>query len=126
MTAAGPLLAFVLDEDVPTALWRAVQGHNARSTYPIDAVQVGRHPALPKGTKDRLLLQWAEQADRLLVTCDLQTMPRHLADHLRDGRHSPGVLVIRPCPVGDVIEQLAEMVHASRPDEWLDIFRVFP
>ena len=126
MTAAAALLTFVLDEDIPGTLWQAVHDHNADSPYVIDVTQVGRRADLPKGTKDQLLLRWAEQERRLLVTCDLRTMPRHLAVHLSAGRHSPGVLIIRPCPVHDVIEHLAEMAHASQPEEWLDVLRIFP
>ena len=124
--AAVPLLHFVFDEDIPGPIWQAVIDHNAHSPDVIDVAQVGRRTDLPKGTKDRPLLQWAEQAGRLLVSCDLKTMPGHLADHIAEGRHSPGVLIIRPCPVGDVVEELALMAHASRPHEWLDVLRIFP
>ena len=34
-------------------------------------------------------------------------MPGHLADHLRTGRHSPGVLIIREKPsLREVVESL--------------------
>ena len=48
-------------------------------------------------------------------------MPRHLADHLAEGHHLPGILTINlDAPMGAVLEQLILIVGASHEDEYLD------
>jgi len=89
------MLRFLLDEHLRGPLWLAILRHNALGGLPIDVARVGDSPELPLGSADASILLWAEQEGRILPTEDIHTMPGHLADHLRDGRHSPGVFVIR-------------------------------
>src|SRR5438132_10702867 len=111
MSQAPPSIRFVLDEDVPGAVGQAIQDHNARGSYLLDAVQVGRLATLPKGTTDADLLIWAEQEGRVIVSRDRKTMTGHYADHLVAGRHSAGVLIISPTRIDDLIAQLALIAH---------------
>ncbi len=89
-------LRYVLDEQLRGAVWSALQHHNAAGSYVVDVVRVGDPPDLPLGVSDPDLLLWAEREGRVLVTTDRHTMPGHLAAHLRQGHHSPGVLILRP------------------------------
>ncbi len=82
---------FLLDEDVPEFLAdELVRLEPAMST-----LQVGMHGAPPKGTKDPQLLVYAELNKVTLITMDKRTMPTHLAEHFRQGRHTWGVLLLR-------------------------------
>jgi Domain of unknown function (DUF5615) len=114
-------LAYVFDEHLPGALWKAIQQHNAAGVDPVDAVRVGDPPGLPRGTKDPALLQWAEQAGRILLSFDKKTLPGHLTDHLQAGHHSPGIFLIRRrATIPQVVAFLVLAAHASDPATWQD------
>jgi hypothetical protein len=81
-------LRFVVDEHLRVRLPAAIMRHNLAGGLPIDAVQVGDPPDLPRGTLDPDLLRWAEREGRILITRDVHPMPQHLADHLAAGRSS--------------------------------------
>jgi hypothetical protein len=120
-------LAYVLDEHLRGPLWWAIQRHNARGSDTIDAVRVGDSEYLPLGISDPELLRWAEDAGRILITFDEQSLPGHLADHLRAGRHSPGVFTIRPAVhLPDLVEFLVLAAIASEPHEWQDRIAYVP
>jgi hypothetical protein len=87
-------LRFLLDEHLRGPLWLAVQRHNASGKLNLDVVRVGDPPDLPLQSDDPVILLWAEREDRILLTEDKHTVPGHLADHLKGGHHSPGVLMI--------------------------------
>jgi hypothetical protein len=126
MSSATPLVSFVFDEDIPDAVWNAVQGHNALGVDPIDAIMVGKYAGLPKGTKDARLLAWAEPAGRVIVTRDRNTMTDEYNKRLAAGGHTAGVLVIAPTIMADLIAHLALVAHATTPAEWIDKLEFFP
>lgn len=121
------MLAFVLDENVPGRVLRAVQRHNQRGADPLDFVRVGDSGAPPFSSDDSVILSWAQENERLLVTEDKHTMPIHLERLLRAGRHVPGVLMVRPgTSVPALVEFLVLVAYASRPDEWQDRIEYIP
>lgn len=114
-------LRYLLDEHLRVPLWRAIQWHNSSGVYPLDVVRVGDPADLPLGSDDPILLLWAEREQRVLVTNDPDTMPRHLADHLAAGRHSPGVFMLRPySTLPQILSFLQDAAYASEPEEWQD------
>jgi Domain of unknown function (DUF5615) len=120
-------IAFVLDENCRGPLWSAIETHNLRGLHPIDAVCVGDLPDLSLQSSDPFILAWAEQAGRILLTLDENTMPGHWIDHLHDGHHSPGVFIIRKgIPIRVIIENLVIFAYASDPSDWLDRLEYFP
>lgn len=120
-------LGFLLDEHLRGPLWKAIQNHNARGDYPLDAARVGDPFDLPLGLSDPLILQWAERECRILLTFDEDTVPIHLGEHLRAGSHSPGIFIVRDrVHVSDVLEFLILAAYASEPDEWRDRIQYLP
>ena len=114
-------LAFVLDEHLRGPLWRAIHWHNLRGLELLDVVRVGDEPGIELGVTDPTLLLWSEQENRILVTEDRRTIGVHLRAHLRSGRHSPGVFLVKPgSRIPDVVEFLALAAHASKAREWED------
>jgi len=60
------------------------------------------------------VLALAAEEERILVSHDFQTMPRHFRRFSRD-RRSPGVLLIRQeLPVGEAVESLVPIWEGFR------------
>jgi hypothetical protein len=115
-------IAFVLDENLRgKPLWPAILHHNAAGRSPIDATRVGDPSDLPLGSIDADILMWAERVDRIIITEDTATFPAELAAHLRLGRTSPGVFVIRPSATVAVVLSWLELVGAdNQRASWAD------
>src|SRR5438309_5602008 len=59
-----------------------------------------------KGLRDPLLLAWAAENQRILVTHDVNTIPKHAYERVRAGQPMPGVIVIpEPQAVFEAIDQ---------------------
>ena len=120
-------LRYVLDEHLRGPLWRAVLWHNRRGIYPLDLVRVGDPVDLPLGSDDPTILEWAEREQRILVTHDPETLPRHFANHLRAGHHSAGVFMIRArSTLPQIVSFLTEAAYASDLSEWRDRIEFIP
>jgi hypothetical protein len=121
-------LRFVLDEHLRGGgLWRIIRQHNAKGHDPLDVVRVGDPLDLPRGTLDTDLLLWAEREGRIILSRDFSTLPNHLAHHLRQGRSSPGIVLVRPHV--SLIVVLADLVitaHAGYASDFQDAVRFIP
>ena len=72
-----------------------------------------------EGAPDPWVLALASEQDRVIVTHDARTMPRHFGEFLAAGGHSPGVfLVSQRTPIAIVAEWLVLIWAASDPSEW--------
>lgn len=68
---------------------------------------------------DPQVLALAAEQNRILVTHDRQTMPRHFGEFLIEHGSSPGIfLVSQDAPIGEVIEDLVLIWAASDAAEW--------
>jgi len=71
------------------------------------------------GVPDPRVLALAAEQDRVLVSHDFQTMPRHFGEFLATGGSSPGVFLVKQSsPVGQVIDELVLIWAASDAEEW--------
>jgi hypothetical protein len=120
-------MRYLLDEHLRGPLWHAIHGHNSRGINVIDVTRVGDPADLPLGSLDPDILCWAEREGRILVTADRESMVGYLADHLRAGRHSPGIFVLRPLyKVSAVVDALVLAAHAGDPMALWDRFDFIP
>lgn len=120
-------LRYLLDENQRGVLRQVIQRHNARGIDLLDVVCVGDIDELPLGVNDPTILNWAEQEQRILITFDKSTMPVYLANHLAEGRHSPGIFMLsRDSRPPEVLEFLVLAAFASDPEEWRDTIRYIP
>ena len=72
-----------------------------------------------KGKPDPVLLEWAAQEGRLLLTHDFATMPHHAYRRLQRGLPTTGVVQADPgASVGLLIEHVLLMEDCGRPGEW--------
>lgn len=120
-------LRFLLDEHFRGLLWNAVLRHDATDGLSLDVVCVGDDFDLPLGAPDPEILIWAEREERLLVSRDYHTMPRHFGRHLQSGRHSPGVLLVtHKVTLRAVVETLEIIAYTGRADQFADSLRFIP
>lgn len=119
-------VAFLLDENIPGPVIQAV-----RQVEPLMTARFSGHESglPPKGTLDPALLIFAEENGYALVTFDINTMPRHVEDHLAAGRHTWGVFVFpngHHLSAGVIARELQTVWGASVADEWIDRLEFLP
>jgi hypothetical protein len=116
-------VSFLLDEQVPEFLMDEL----FRLEPAIAVNQVGLAAAPPKGTKDPELLVRCETQQEVLITIDKRTMIGHLIQHFALGRHTWGVVMLRPgFATRRYSEDLVLMWSAYSRDEWRDSLTWLP
>ena len=79
------------------------------------------HAARLDGVSDAHVLALAARQNRILVTHDFQTMPKHFGEFIATGRSSPGVFLVKQrTPLAQVIEELVLVWATSEPTDWTD------
>lgn len=79
-----------------------------------------------RGLPDPEVLRRAAKENRILVTHDRRTMPKHYADFVQ-AQHSPGVVIIaQNVSVRAAIEELLLVWSASDGEEWGDLIVDLP
>jgi hypothetical protein len=112
-------LRYLLDENVSRVLSKAIERHNVRTAWwPQDVIRIGDSADLPLGIKDPVILIWAEREERIFISGDRRTLPRHLTAHIASGHRCPGIFIIRYAPVKDILDFLVCAAYASEPSEW--------
>jgi predicted nuclease of predicted toxin-antitoxin system len=72
-----------------------------------------------KGAKDPAVLAWAANRDRIIVTHDLDTMPKFAYDRIMVGQAMPGVIAVpQDLPIGRAIEDLLTVLECSEPSDF--------
>ena len=106
------MLALLIDKNLNQRILRGLKRAVPHVDYAI-AQNVGL-----KGVADPLLLEWAAAQNRILVTHDLKTIPKHGYERVRTGQAMPGVIAVPDTlPIGQAIEDLAVIVECSQPGE---------
>jgi hypothetical protein len=117
------IFGYLLDEHMPWALhdYLSARFPDLRVFHTNDGI------APPNGTQDPELLIWCETNDCALVTNNRRTMPRHLIEHCKAGRHVPGIFtLVKPMTVQELAQELILVAGASFPGEYTDQFRFLP
>ena len=71
------------------------------------------------GVPDPDVLAIAADQNRILVTHDLKTMPRHFGEFLMTGRTCPGVFLVSQYEaIGVIVTELVLIWAASDAEEW--------
>lgn len=123
ITPAVNPIQFLLDENVPPRLRRAL----ARHWPEIVVWMVGDEDAPPLGTLDPEILVWCEANGFALVTYNRSSMPLHLQAHLDVGRHVSGIFVLsESLSIGAIVDDLSLIWGASFPGEFADQIQHLP
>lgn len=116
-------LRYLMDEQVPAALVRAIW----QRAPEVVVWRIGEAGAPARATADPDLLVWCDLHGFVLVTSNRRTMPAHLADHLRAGRHVPGIFILNPeMGMGATVTHLIEAAGASLEGEHQDQIKFIP
>ncbi len=110
-------LQYLLDENVDPTYKAQLHRRN-----PNIVMWVVGEPGVPaRGTLDPEILLWCEEHNFLLVTNNRTSMPVHLADHIAEGRHVPGIFILNPkLSMGQNIGELILIAEGSFDDEYQD------
>lgn len=82
--------------------------------------------AIAEGMEDPKVLELGATLRRIIVTHDVRTMPGHFLAFVA-GQLCPGlILVPKTMAIGDAIEDLLLIWHASEADEWINQMRRLP
>jgi Domain of unknown function (DUF5615) len=106
------MLKFLADENFDNAIIRGL----IRRQPNIDIVRVQDTELY--GANDPLVLAWAAQEDRILLTHDVSTITRYAYDRVAKGRAMPGVIeVIAGSSVGRTVEDILLLIECSLDGE---------
>jgi hypothetical protein len=85
-------------------------------------------PATPtQGTLDPEILIWCEENQFILVTNNRRSRPVHLADHIAQGRHVPGIFILNPnLTMGENLEELLLIAAVALENEYQDRLEFLP
>src|SRR5271157_1819685 len=83
-------IRYLLDENLPPHWRKHLMNHEPT----LVVCRVGDPGAPALGTADPAILEWCEANGFVLVTNNRKSLPGHLLDHLANGKHVPGILVL--------------------------------
>ena len=72
-----------------------------------------------RNTPDPLVLEWAAQNGRVLLTHDRNTITKYAYDRVMEGKRMPGVIEVdRHVPLNIAIEDILLLATASASGDW--------
>ena len=103
---------FLADENFESAILRGLRRRSAE----IDIIRVQEQGL--SGTDDRIILDWAAEHNRVVLTHDLRTMPAFAYERVGENREMPGLIAMRPdIHIGTAIDDILLIVECLTPDE---------
>ena len=107
------MIRFLADADFNFVIVKGCRRHEPAMNF-LSANEAGL-----EGIFDPEVLAIAAGQNRILVTHDLKTMPRHFGEFLMTGRRCPGVfLVNQDEAIGVIVDELVLIWAASDAEEW--------
>jgi len=71
------------------------------------------------GVPDPSVLEWAAQEHRVLLTHDLNTIPRFAYERVNEGKRMPGVIAVnQSVPIRTAIEDILLLTVTSEREDW--------
>lgn len=115
------MLRFLADENFNNQIVRGILRRNPD----VDIVRV--QDVNLSETDDPLILEWAAQQGRVILTHDVATMTDFAYDRVQSGLSMPGLFeVSRRVPVGLAIEEILLLAECSLEGEWEGQVRFLP
>ena len=115
------MLAIAADENFDNDIIRGLK----RSKPDLDIVRV--QDAGLSGADDPVVLEWAAQEGRVLLTHDVATITRYAYERVAAGQPMPGVFEVSPSvPISTAIEDIILLAECSLDGEWEGQVRYLP
>jgi hypothetical protein len=116
-------IQYLIDENLPPLYQQQLLRYQPELTVLI----VGEPTTPLKGTLDPEILIWCELNNFILVTNNRTSMPIHLAEHLAQNRHIPGIFVLRrKATIGQIINDLIFIAQVNDSEEFQDCITHIP
>lgn len=115
------MLLVLIDENLDQRILRGL-----RLQVPsLDYVIVQETPLRSSG--DPALLAWAAVLERVVVTHDVNTIPKHAYERIRMGEPVAGVIIVPDdLGIGIAIEELAMLIECSEMEELANQVKYVP
>lgn len=114
-------LRFLVDEDFDNDIVRGV----LRRLPDLDMVRA--QDVDLSGKHDTLVLEWAAQEGRVLLTHDVSTMKAYAYARVAEGLPIPGVFAVsQSLAIGQAIEAIILVAECSLENEWVGHVRHLP
>jgi hypothetical protein len=104
---------FAADENFNNDILRGLRRRNPS----IDLVRVQDEGL--SGADDPVILEWAAQTGRIVLTHDVSTMTRYAYERVQEGKRMPGVIEVgRRVSIRTAIEEIVLVAECSLEGEW--------
>lgn len=114
---------YLIDENVGPLYKRQLLKKNSE----VRVYAVGDPGCPARGTLDPEILFWCEENHCMLITNNRASMPLHLAAHLAQGYHVPGILILNErMSIGETIEELLLIAEEGIPSAYQDHITFLP
>lgn len=115
------MIKFVADEDLDGHIVRSLRRHLPQ----LDITRV--QDAHLRSASDEDVLEWAAQANRIVLSHDASSMTAWAYRRIAVGRDLPGVLIVPQwLSIGEAVADLALIAECSAPEEWFGQVRFLP
>jgi predicted nuclease of predicted toxin-antitoxin system len=106
------MLRILLDENFNQRILRGIE----RLVPGLDYVIVQESEL--ERSSDPVLLAWAAEHQRVIITHDINTVTKYANDRLRAGEPMAGVIIVpEDMAIGMAVEELAILIACSEPEE---------
>ena len=106
---------YLMDENVGPLYKRQLLNKSSETCV----YAVGEPGCPPRETLDPDILFWCEENACILITNNQASMPPHLAAHLAQGHHVPGILILNErMSGGETIEELLLIAEEGIPSAY--------
>ncbi|MBN1562761.1 MAG: DUF5615 family PIN-like protein [Anaerolineae bacterium] len=107
------MIRFLLDENFNGKIERGLRAHQPD----VDMIRV--QDTSLYSADDPVVLEWAAQEGRILLTHDLNTMTKYANERIAQELPMAGIIFVRDTlPVAQVIDDLLAILGASEASEW--------
>ena len=115
------MVALAFDENFNNDIIRGL----VRREPDLDAIRI--QDSGLSGADDEAVLEWAAENGRVLITHDVNTLPKYAYDRIASGKRMPGVFALpRSISITTAIEDLILIAQASHAGEWEGQVRYLP
>lgn len=115
------MMRLLADENFDNRILRGIRRENP------DVDMIRAQDTEIAGVDDSIVLEWAANEGRILLTHDVQTINGLAYERVAAGLPMPGVFQVNAqMPVGQAIQELLLIIGASEPSEWDMQVKHFP